>query len=159
MSTKRTQTKVLNAANKATYDALTRLSESLKELDDTGRQAITTNNSKKSSSDETNSVSSYTLLVPLRHWRELSDEVLDAYKMIKDGAEYVKATSTKYTLMGKASPDGDFGGLAQDLLKGAEIVAAGALVIHTDSAGCGRSCRYYVKRAVRGMLACLMALV
>ena len=38
----------------------------------------------------------------LGHWRDLSGtEVEKAYGMMNNGAELVKATSTKYTLFGK----------------------------------------------------------
>ena len=39
--------------------------------------------------------------LPLNHWKELPENVTQAYKMLSDGAEVIKATSTKYTLLGK----------------------------------------------------------
>ena len=42
-----------------------------------------------------------TVGLPLNHWKELPENVTQAYKMLSDGAELIKATSTKYTLLGK----------------------------------------------------------
>jgi hypothetical protein len=47
----------------------------------------------------------------------------------------------------------------KDLLKGCELVATGALVIHQDKVGCSRSVRHYVKQAPRGVVATCLQLV
>ncbi len=74
----------LNAEN---LEALQRLSAALKSLDDKGLAECGNRENQPG--------------IILSHWRELDGEVLHAYKMLNDGAELIKATSTKYTLMGK----------------------------------------------------------
>jgi len=69
--------------NLNTVDSLRRLSKALSELD----------NDSKVSTDNVG--------LPMGSWRDLSDSLQSAYTMMSSGAELVKATSTKYTLLGK----------------------------------------------------------
>ena len=39
----------------------------------------------------------------MSHWRDIPEDVNSAYKMLQEGAEIIKATSTKFTLVGKIS--------------------------------------------------------
>jgi DNA-binding protein H-NS len=70
----------------------------------------------------------------------------------------VKATATKYTLVGKINVE-EGAKLAKDLLHGCELVATGALVICEDNVGCSRSARHYAKQASRAILATTLELV
>ena len=74
--------------NEETLEALTRLESALSELDDKGTSTslVSKNNGGG---------------LPMSHWRKLPSDVEDAYRMMQEGAEMVKATSTKYTLLGK----------------------------------------------------------
>ena len=167
-------------ANLETLETLQRLSKALKDLDESGRQSkgksvdtttITSLLSEQPPSKEQKSdpdhdpqlgslskfeISSSSL--SLSHWRELTTDVESAYKMMEDGANLVKSTSTKYTLVGKINVD-DGAKLAEDLRKGSELIAAGAFVIHSPLAGCGYSCRSYAKKTARGIVATLITLV
>ena len=120
--------------NQRVLKALQRLSESLAQLPD-----------KKSPPK-------------LSHWRELPEPVVTAYKVMMDGAELVKATATKYTLVGKINVE-EGAKLAKDLLHGCELIATGALVICEDNVGCSRSARHYAKQASRAILATTLELV
>jgi hypothetical protein len=120
--------------NQRVLEALERLATSLSELPD-----------KKSSPK-------------LSHWRLLSEPVETAYKVMTDGAELVKATATKYTLVGKINVE-EGSKLAKDLLQGCELVATGALVICEDTVGCSRSARHHVKQAARAIIATTLELV
>lgn len=60
-------------------NAIDRLGVALRELND--------------SSEDTN----------MSHWRDIPEDVNSAYKMLQEGAELIKATSTKFTLVGKIS--------------------------------------------------------
>jgi hypothetical protein len=94
----------------------------------------------------------------LSHWRVLPEPVEMAYKVMTDGAELVKATATKYTLVGKINVE-EGSKLAKDLLQGCELVATGALVICEDNVGCSRSTRHHVKQAARAIVATTLELV
>ena len=101
---------------------------------------------------------------PLSHWRELDNDIQQAYQLISQGAEYIKSTSTKYTLMGKScsSSQHDKGShyeLALDLLRGAEQVAAGAFFLLQNNSGCGRSCKSFLREGIRATMASLASLV
>lgn len=82
--------KNLNAEN---INSLKRLSSALTSLDDKG------------TSDGAVSSDGRNIGLRLNHWRDLDDEVNHVYKMLYDGAELIKATSTKYTLVGKINVD------------------------------------------------------
>jgi hypothetical protein len=183
-----TEAKSHNEANQSVHDSIARIAESLKELDDSGTTARSKANEEtvsevpslrlaKGDKDffqiveggENTAIGIFyeptvpQVVFPLHHWRLFHDldhcnDVNEAYKMIIEGTAYLKATSTKYTLMGKASPDGDFGGLAEEVLKSAQIISAGVMVLHNDNVGCGRGCRSYAKRGVRRLFSSILAL-
>ena len=90
----------------------------------------------------------------LRHWQLTSDQPVlnEANNMITEGSEFLRTTSTKYTLMGKAAEDSDFKGLPESLREGIQIIAAGAMVLHSEEAGCVRCCRTHAKRNVRCLI-------
>lgn len=94
----------------------------------------------------------------LSHWRTLPLHVSSAYQLLSDGASYIHATATKYTLVGKVdSKEG--GHLALELRKGAELVGTGTLLLFSASCGSSRSLRRYVKLASRAVLASVISLV
>mmetsp|Transcript_59575 Transcript_59575/g.88486 ORF Transcript_59575/g.88486 Transcript_59575/m.88486 type:complete len:415 (+) Transcript_59575:60-1304(+) len=123
-----------NNMNKETYEALNRLSLALNDLDD--------------------KIESTTL----SHYRHLTNEVSEAHEMMTSGAELIKATSTKYTLVGKVDV-AEGAKLTQDLRKGAELVSTGVLVLFDSSIGASRSYRAHAKQSARGVIASLMRLV
>jgi len=85
-------------------------------------------------------------------------EVADGYKMLTEGAEVVKATSTKYTLIGKIDMN-DGIKLAKELRQGCELLSTGALILHTPVAGMSRSSRHYIKRSARSVVATVINLI
>lgn len=85
-------------------------------------------------------------------------EVHDGYQLLTDGASLVSATSTKYTLVSKISLS-DSTNLAAELLQGCQLLATGALILHSPAAGCARSTRHYVKRAARAVVATVANLI
>ena len=117
----------------AILQGLQKLSESLKTLD--GRSSI----------------------VP-GHYQEIPHDIQQSYMVMQQGANLVHATSTKYTLVGKFSPD-EQNKVAQDLLKGCQLIATGTLVIGNDNYGCCRSTRVYTKRAARAVVSTVTQLV
>jgi len=155
--------------NQNVYCALGRIAEAMKDLDDIGSSLTTV---QKIVQDDVyyepiveNSPQFHPVYIPpflpLRHWRLTSDQPVlnEAYKMITEGTEFLKTTSTKYTLMGKAAEDGDFKGLPESLLEGIQIIATGAMVLHSEEAGCGRCCRTHAKRSVRRLISATISLV
>lgn len=94
----------------------------------------------------------------MTHYRNLPEEVQDAYKLIEDGAAHVKATSTKFTLVSKFDQK-EGSKLSHDLLRGAELISTGVFVLCNDSLGCGMSCRTYAKKASRAIVATLLNLL
>lgn len=117
----------------ATLEGLRRLSESLKALDDR------------------------TYVIP-GHYERIPTDIQESYQVMQQGADLVHATSTKYTLLGKISSE-EANKISQDLLKGCQLIATGALVIGTDSFGCCRSTRIHTKRACRAVVATVTQLV
>lgn len=96
--------------------------------------------------------------LPLNHWKDIPDDLQQAYKLLNDGAELVKSTATKYTLIGKISVD-DGSQRCNDLRQGCEIIATGALLIHEPSYGCARPTRHYVKQHSRSIVASVKSLI
>lgn len=88
-SGKKKEKKVQKNLNNDNLEALKRLSSALSSL---GNETKAT-----TESNEEGKIIGY----PLSHWRELNEDVNNAYKMLFDGAELIRATSTKYTLVGK----------------------------------------------------------
>lgn len=123
-------------------EGLSRLAVSLKELDD-----------KK--------------LVPLSHYRQLPEAVSHSYELLQQGASLIHATSTKYTLLGKIHADQkdqqqqeqSTNLMANDLLKGCQLVATGCLVFHQPNVGCAPSLRHTVKQSTRAIVQTVLLLV
>ena len=82
----------------------------------------------------------------LSHYRIIPDDVKTAYDLMMQGAQAIHATSTKYTLVGKAAAEEQYK-LVADLLRGCELIGAGVHVVLQDSAGCARSARHSAVRA------------
>lgn len=122
-----------NLSTTAILAGLQRLSESLQSMDDR------------------------TATVP-GHYQEIPNDVQQSYLVMQQGASLVHATSTKYTLMGKFSAE-EQNKIAQDLLKGCQFIATGALVIGATSYGCCRSTRVHTKRAARAVVNTVTQLV
>mmetsp|Transcript_23362 Transcript_23362/g.32728 ORF Transcript_23362/g.32728 Transcript_23362/m.32728 type:complete len:378 (+) Transcript_23362:202-1335(+) len=129
----------MSAENKKTLEALKRLAMTLTDLNEIP------------SSDET---------AALSHWRELPEQVETSYTMMQDGASLVEATSTKYTLVGAIDLD-EGAKLASDLLKGIQLIAAGAFVICNDKdhVGCSRSARHYARQSARSIVSTTISLI
>ena len=125
---------ISNIQHVSILEGLRRLSESLKDMDDTSSP------------------------VP-KHYQEIPDDIQQSYELMLQGASLVHATSTKYTLVGKATAADEQEKIAQDLLKGCQFIGAGALVIGDESYGCCRSTRVHTKRATRAILATVTNLV
>ena len=85
--------KNLNAQNLA---SLNRLYTALNELNANPSSSLALEEGNSTTNDGEGAVG-----LPLNHWKELPENVSQAYKMMSDGAEVIKATSTKYTLLGK----------------------------------------------------------
>lgn len=92
-SQKKEKSKAQKNLNADNLNSLKRLSSALASLDDKG-----TINSDDSTDERK-------LGLNINHWRNLDDDANHAYKMLNDGAEVIKATSTKYTLVGKINVD------------------------------------------------------
>jgi hypothetical protein len=86
--------KNLNADN---LESLKRLLDAIASLDDNNIGGTSINNNVTSNDD--------LVAIRINHWREMTDEINHAYKMLHDGAALIKATSTKYTLVGKINVD------------------------------------------------------
>lgn len=127
--------------NAEAVKVLTRLLEALKDSD-----SLVNKDSTKSTSPV------------ISFWRHLPENVQTAYKMMEDGANLIKATSTKYTLVGNISLE-DGSKLTQELRQGAEVVASAVLVLHTQEVGCGISCRKYAKRVAVSLLSSVRSLI
>mmetsp|Transcript_46680 Transcript_46680/g.98093 ORF Transcript_46680/g.98093 Transcript_46680/m.98093 type:complete len:511 (-) Transcript_46680:248-1780(-) len=130
-------------------------------LNDADDAAEATTSSASPTSDASPAPSKSTLTppaLPISHWRKLPLQAVSAYKILNDGAEYIHATSTKYTLVGKVdSKEG--GNLAVELRKGAELIGTGTLLFFSQPCGSSRSLRHYVKQSSRAVLASVISLV
>ena len=94
----------------------------------------------------------------LSHWRTLPLQVQSAYQLLSDGADYIHATSTKYTLVTKVDAK-EGGNLALELRKGAELVGAGTLLLYSPGCGSSRSLKRYTKQFARAVISSTVALV
>jgi len=95
----------------------------------------------------------------LSHWRhDIPESLTQAWKILDQGRELIRATSTKYTLVTKIDTE-EGSKLAKDILKGCEYIGTAALVIHDDSNGCSRSIRSFVKQSARAVIHTCLALV
>jgi len=161
--TKKTMTKTVTNTpnttvdlNTSTIEALTRLDKALCELDSTTNTTTTTTTSSSSSPEPSNDD---VVGLPLGHWRDLTgSEVETAYKMMDDGAELVKASSTKYTLLGKIDLE-DGSKLTEELRKGCELIATSTFLLHQPLLLCSRPTRHYAKQYARAIIATVRQLV
>ena len=153
--------------NQQSYDSLRRLSQVLSELDETGRSSNGLISSETSIENDHCSIHAEKqnitlpkedLGISIKYWKTIPEDVTQAYQMMKDGSELIKATSTKYTLLGKINVE-DGSQMCNDLRKGCEWIATAALIIHQPSAGCGRSTRQYVKQSSRAVVLSVMSLI
>jgi hypothetical protein len=149
-NTKKKEKKVQQNLNSNNLDALTRLGDALSSLDQKEGNKVDCVN--EDGNVEIN------IGMKLSHWREMSDEVKHAYKMLNDGAELIKATSTKYTLVGKINID-DGSRFSEELRQGCELISTAALLVHQPSLGCTPSLCKYVKRRSRSIIAAVTSLV
>ena len=94
----------------------------------------------------------------ITYWRNLPTEVQAAYTLLTNGADYIHATSTKYTLVSKVdSTEG--ANLSLELRKGAQHIGTGTLLLFSRECGSSRSLRHYVKQASRGVILSLLSLL
>ena len=114
--------------------ALTKLDESLKELND-GTSPPT-----------------------LSHYRFLPDVVKESYSLLVQGADIIHATSTKYTLLGKLDAN-EQGRVLGDILKGCQLLGTACLVLHDDQTGCARPTRQHCKRATRAVVLSVLQMI
>eukprot|EP00566_Odontella_aurita_P028758 CAMPEP_0113590568 /NCGR_PEP_ID=MMETSP0015_2-20120614/36756_1 /TAXON_ID=2838 /ORGANISM="Odontella" /LENGTH=144 /DNA_ID=CAMNT_0000496793 /DNA_START=237 /DNA_END=667 /DNA_ORIENTATION=- /assembly_acc=CAM_ASM_000160 len=96
--------------NVASLEALKRLSVALSELDETGGKG-------KGKDKGEGKDGEHRRHPRLSHWRTLPPDVQSAYKMMDDGSELIRATSTKYTLVGKVDVD-EGAKMSPELLRG-----------------------------------------
>ncbi|KAL7510606.1 hypothetical protein ACHAXN_007496 [Cyclotella atomus] len=97
--------------------------------------------------------------VHLTHYRTQPPSLVEAYTHISTGAQYIHATSTKYTLVSKIDYEKEGGNLAVELRKGAELIAAATLTVFSPETGCGPSVKRYVKQFARGVIASVISLI
>ena len=94
----------------------------------------------------------------LSHYRVLPDNLQTAYALLHQGATLVRATATKYALVG-AIDTKDQGSLGTDLLKGCELIGAACHVTMPDPNGCSRALREYTQKAVLSIFVATLKLV
>jgi hypothetical protein len=98
-------------------------------------------------------------LVKLTHYRTQPPSLVEAYTHLSTGAQYIHATSTKYTLVSKIDYKKEGGNLAVELRKGAESIAAATLTVFSPETGCGPSAKRYEKQFSRGVIASVISLI
>ena len=94
----------------------------------------------------------------LSHYRVLPDNVKTAYDIFQTGAQLVRATATKYALVGAISTK-DQTTLGNDLLRGCELIGAAVHVTVQDASGCSRAVRQYNQRAALAVYLATLRLV
>jgi len=116
--------------------------------------------SQTEQSQDTAATSTLTKLptIPISHWRALPQNVQSAYQLLNDGATYIHATSTKYTLVGKVDTQ-EGSNLAVELRKGAELIGTGTLLLYSKQYGSSRSLKHYIKQYSRAIIASLISLI
>ena len=82
----------------------------------------------------------------LTHYRVIPNNVQQAYNVLQQGSSLIYSTSTKYTLVGKLVANEQYK-LANDLLRGCELIGAATLSLLHDSSGCCRSVKHSAIRA------------
>ena len=94
----------------------------------------------------------------LSHYRVLPSNLQTAYALLQQGATLVRATATKYALVG-AIDRTDQGSLGTDLLKGCELIGAAAHVTMPDANGCSRALREFTHKAALSIFVATLRLV
>lgn len=94
----------------------------------------------------------------LSHYRVLPENLQTAYTLLHQGATLVRATATKYALVG-AIDTKDQGTLGTDLLKGCELIGASCHVTMPDPNGCSRALREYTQKAALSIFVACLKLV
>lgn len=94
----------------------------------------------------------------LSHYREIPENIVTAYGLTVQGAQLVKATATKYALIG-AIDTKDQGSLGADLLKGCELIGAAIHATTRDSCGCARAVQHYNQKAALSVYIATLRLV
>ena len=89
----------------------------------------------------------------LSHYRQpFPSDVATAYDLLRQGAQVVHSTSTKYTLVGKTHPEEQKKTLTKDLLKGCELIGAASHILFQDPSGSSRAVRRATQRASLAIL-------
>ncbi|VEU42488.1 unnamed protein product [Pseudo-nitzschia multistriata] len=94
----------------------------------------------------------------LSHYRVLPENVRTAYDLFLTGAQLVRATATKYALVGAASKK-DQVTLGNDLLRGCELIGAAVHATVADASGCSRAVRHYNQKAALAVYLATLRLV
>jgi len=152
--------------NAQALQSLTRLADTLAKLDETSVHDADTANSEECIEEKVAalniSTSSSTLTklptIPISYWRTLPQSVESAYQLLNDGANYIHATSTKYTLVGKVDTQ-EGSNLAVELRKGAELIGTGTLLLYSKQYGSSRSLKHYIKQYSRSVIASVLSLI
>ena len=126
--------------------------------DDESKSTATTDAQCQSTSTPSSTTSLTPPALPISHWRTLPLTTTSAYKILNDGASYIHATSTKYTLVGKVDTT-EGANLALELRKGAELIGTATLLFYSPNCGSSRSLRHYTKQSSRAVLASVIALI
>eukprot|EP00536_Pseudo-nitzschia_multiseries_P018058 jgi/Psemu1/227663/e_gw1.2100.6.1 len=94
----------------------------------------------------------------LSHYRVVPDNVQTAYDLFVTGAQLVRATATKYALVGAISTK-DQTTLGNDLLRGCELIGAAVHVTVQDVSGCSRAVRQSNQKAALAVYIATLRLV
>jgi len=94
----------------------------------------------------------------LSHYRNLPEQLQTAYALLHQGATLVRATATKYALVGAIDVK-DQGSLGTDLLKGCELIGAASHVTMQDPSGCSHALRQHTQKAALAVFIATLRLV
>lgn len=152
--------------NAEVLESLTRLADTLSKLDERQYHTGTidaddvdgTEDITEAPNEEEQQQQEEQRQTTIGYWRSLPTEVIAAYQLLADGAEYIHATSTKYALVGKVDSH-EGGNLAFELRKGAQLIGTGTLLLFSPECGSSRSLRHYVKQSSRAVISSLLSLV
>lgn len=150
--------------NLQVLQSLTRLADTLAKLDETSYYDHTNTANNEEFIEE--KVAALTIsddnitegVAVIGHWRTLPANVQSAYQLLNDGANYIHATSTKYTLVGKVDTK-EGSNLAVELRKGAELIGTGTLLLYSKQYGSSRSLKHYIKQYSRSIIASVISLI
>ena len=154
--------------NTEVLSALTRLADTLARLKERGSLSTQIDQSNNSTIEQITQCASELSLdeqrnsqqsIQIKHYRTQPPSLVEAYTLLQTGAQYIHATSTKYTLVSKIDYQTEGGNLATELRKGAELLATATLSIFSPETGCGPSTKKYVKQFTRGVIASLISLI